>query len=367
MKWIQNKNWDYLSQQYDWVSDMQGVPQSPVHHAEGDVALHTQMVLQALTGLAAYQELPEAAQDILWMAALLHDVEKRSTTFTDADGDVVSPGHAKKGAVSARHILFTQFDIPFADREQIVHLVRYHGLPLWLMHKPDPRKALLEASLQVNTAWLAMLATADILGRICTDQAAMLDRIAFFEAYCQEQGCWGVPYPFSSDLNRFRYFHTEEGNPDYAPFDDTICTVTVMSGLPGMGKDTYIGQHLQTLPVVSPDALRRQYKLKPDDKAANGRIAQMAKEEARVYLRNKQDFVWNATNITLQMRSQLIALLTDYKARVHLVYVECPYKVWQQQNKAREAMVPAAVLEKMLRKLEVPGIREAHSVQYITS
>lgn len=103
---------------------------------------------------------------------------------------------------------------------------------------------------------------------------------------------------------------------------------------------------------------------RPDDRAANGWVAQLAKEQARVQLRAKQDFVWNATNITRQMRSQLVALFTDYNARVKLVYVERPYKVWQKQNAGRNAMVPATVLEKMLRKLEVPRLSEAHEVIY---
>jgi putative nucleotidyltransferase with HDIG domain len=130
MEWIKNKDWQHMALQYEWIADMHGVPQDPVHHAEGDVAVHTQMVLTALAALPGYNALQPEAQEILWMAALLHDVEKRSTTITEADGSIISPGHAKKGALTARHILYTQFDLPFGIREQIVYLVRHHGLPL---------------------------------------------------------------------------------------------------------------------------------------------------------------------------------------------------------------------------------------------
>ncbi|MDQ6482413.1 hypothetical protein [Dyadobacter sp. LHD-138] len=88
---------------------------------------------------------------------MLHDVEKRSTTHQETDGSIVSPGHAKKGALTARQILFTQLNVPFEIREQIVGLVRHHGLPLWLFHKPDPQKALLKASFEVNTKLVAIL------------------------------------------------------------------------------------------------------------------------------------------------------------------------------------------------------------------
>jgi len=364
MKRIINKNWKDLANKYDWVADMEGILQSPLHHAEGDVATHTQMVLAALTTLPEFEMLNEEAREILWMAALLHDVEKRSTTFQEADGSIVSPGHAKKGALTARCILYTEFDMPFGIREQIVNLVRYHGLPIWIMHKPDPLKALLEASLVVNTQWLAILAKADMLGRICSDKNEMLDRIAFFEAYCREQDCYGKPYNFENDLTRFHYFSKSASTPDYIPFNDTTCEVIVMSGLPGMGKDNYISKHYKEWPVVSLDEIRKKHKLKPEDKSANGWVAQYAKEQARIHLRAKQNFVWNATNITLQMRSQLIELLASYKARVTIIYLERPFKVWHKQNADRTSMVPQQVLAKMLHKLEVPKPSEAHRVLY---
>lgn len=359
-----NKDWNSLMQRYTWVGDMEGVEQDARHHAEGDVATHTRMVLDALEALPEYGALNPHLQEVLWIAALLHDVEKRSTTFREEDGSIVSPGHAKKGALTARHIMMTELEVPFATREAIVGLVRYHGLPLWVMHKPDPQKALLEASLAVNTEWLTMLAKADVLGRICADQTELLDRIDFFAAYCMEQNCYGQPYPFATDAARFEYFHKEGASPLYVPYEAPICEVTMLSGLPGMGKDFYIRRHCPDLPVVSLDEIRRVHKLKPDDKSATGWVAQQAKEAARVHLRAKEDFVWNATNITRQMRSQLIALFADYGARVKLAYVEKPYHAWRSQNREREHAVPVGVLNKLLGKLEVPTPDEAHEVVY---
>lgn len=364
MKQLYYKDWDTLTQQYDWVADMQEVPQDKRHHAEGNVAIHTQMVLQALQEQPGYSGLSPEAQVQLWVAALLHDVEKRSTTFTEADGSIVSPGHAKKGAQTARRLLYTDFSTSFSEREQIAGLVRYHGLPLWLMHKPDPQKALLEASFAVNTEWLALLARADVLGRICEDREELLERIAFFEAYCREQDCWGKSRAFSSDRARFHYFHKEGATPDYEPYDDSSCEVTLLSGLPGMGKDHYLNTAGRELPVISLDAIRKRLKLDPKDRSANGFVAQEAKEQARIYLRAGQDFIWNATNITSQMRSQLIDLFTDYKARVKIVYLERPCKVWLKQNAAREEVLPMPALIRMLQKLEVPRLTEATMVIY---
>ena len=49
-------------------------------------------------------------------------------------------------------------------------------------------------------------------------------------------------------------------------------------------------------PIVSLDAIRRKHKIDPTDKSGNGWVVQTAKEEARIYLRKGQNFIWNATH-----------------------------------------------------------------------
>ena len=71
----ERKDWDSLVQQFSWVRDMDLVPQHALHHAEGSVAVHTRMVLEALQQQPSYLRLAEQDREILWAAALLHDVE----------------------------------------------------------------------------------------------------------------------------------------------------------------------------------------------------------------------------------------------------------------------------------------------------
>lgn len=359
-----NKDFPHLAEAYPWVADMHGVPQDPRHHAEGDVATHTRMVLEALTALPGYAALNAMNRELLWAAALLHDVEKRSTTVTEPDGSITSRGHARKGEFTARQLLYRDIPTPFVLREHIAALVRYHGLPLWITEKPDARRAVLEASLRVDTRLLSLLARADVLGRHCADRQELLERIDFFDAYCEEQQCWGTPYAFASGHGRYHYFQKDDAAPDYEPFDDLKGDVVMLSGLPGMGKNRYLNAHYSGWPTVSLDDIRRAHKLRPDDASATGWVVQQAKEQARVYLRQGQSFVWNATNTTRQMRAQWIDLFAAYKARVTVVYIEVPYDEWLQQNRNREYVVSEAVLMRMLAKLEVPLLQEAHTVQY---
>lgn len=366
MTWslIKDKSWEALEKQFTWIADMKDVIQDPRHHAEGNVDIHTRMVLDSLQSLDSFRALDEQTREILWASALMHDIEKRSTTVVDAKGGVTSRGHAKRGEYTTRSILFRDVATPFLIREQICTLVRHHGLPLWIFDKSNPKKTLFETSLRIDMPLLSVLARADVLGRICKDQQELLDRVDLFEAFCQEQHCWTSGRSFPSDLARFVFFHKEDSPPEYNPYDDLKGEVTMLSGLPGMGKDSYIKKHCPELPVISLDDIRRSHKLKPDDAAATGWVVQEAKEQAKNYLRKGEPFVWNATNVTRQMRSQLIDLFSTYKARVKLVYIEVPYKVWMKQNSSRENPVPLNVLDRLLRKLEVPTLDEAHRVEF---
>lgn len=119
------------------------------------------------------------------------------------------------------------------------------------------------------------------------------------------------------------------------------------------------------MPVVSLDAIRRKHKFSPTDKAANGWVAQTAKEQARIYLRKGQDFIWNATNVSRQRRTQLIDLFITYGARVkNCLYRETLFSL-ARQNSTREYEVPETVLDKMLGRLEVPQLTEAHEMVYV--
>jgi predicted kinase len=316
--------------------------------------------------MPAYKLLSSEWKETIWTAALLHDVEKRSTTVIESDGSITSRGHAKKGEYTVRNLLF-ELGAPFELRERVAALVRLHGLPLWIMEKNDSQKAAIESSLRIDARKLSILANADVLGRICNDQAALLEKIQFFDAYCAEQNCWDHARQFENGLARFEYFRRENSSPNYVPFDDYTNDVVMLCGLPGMGKDYYIQKQYLGLAVISLDDIRRANRIKADDVAANGWVVQQAKEQAKVFLRRRQPFVWNATNITRQMRTLWIDLFSSYKARVKLIYVEVPRDQWLLQNREREHPVPDKVLRRLLQKLDVPLAYEAQDVLWVAS
>jgi predicted kinase len=284
----------------------------------------------------------------------------------EGTGRITSRGHAKKGEKIARRLLWLGEELPapalFVERETITGLVRLHGLPLQFLDKPDPARAVIAASMRVRLDLVALLAEADVRGRICNDQQELQDRVALFREFCQEQRCYTGPRAFASEHSRFTYLHSTRDDPDYAAYDETRCEVVIMAGLPGAGKDSWIRQHLPDWPVISLDGIRKELGIRPTED--QGQVAQAAREQARELLRRQCSFVWNATNITRMMRQRVIDLALAYHARTRIVYVEAPFADILSRNRARPASVPEEVIYWLLDKLEMPEIGEAHQVEW---
>jgi predicted kinase len=361
-------DWDAIEKNCDWYRDMKAIPQDKIWHAEGDVQIHTKMVCEALIKLPEFIELDEQAKHILFTSALMHDIEKRSTTAEEErDGRIciVAPRHAKRGEYTARQLLYMVYDCPFEVKEVICKLVRWHGKPLYNLTDDNVEQSIVAISQQLPMHWLAMLSKADILGRTCYDEAEQLEKIELFKMYCEDLNCLYGPREFTSKLAKFTYL-SKGGYLDYEPFDETKFEVVMMSAIPGSGKDTYIAKHFGNWPVVSLDAIRTELKVKPTDKSGNGRVVQLGTERAKEFMRKKENFVWNATNITAQLRRKLIDLFMSYGGKVKIVYVEVPYKTLIKQNHNREAKVPLDVVDRMIAKLEPPLAEEAHEILIIT-
>jgi putative nucleotidyltransferase with HDIG domain len=354
-------DWGRIEREFPEVLRTEGCPQDAVHHAEGDVLVHTRMVVEALASMRAWRALPRPEREIVFTAALLHDVAKPACTRVE-DGRITSRGHSKRGAVMVRSLLWGM-DVPLAAREQVAALIRFHQIPFFLIDKPDGRRTLYEVSQSARCDLLALVAEADARGRVCDDQQKLLDNIALFVQYAEEHDCLNEPRRFPNDHSRFLYFRKDGRDPDYAAYDDTVCEVVLMSGLPGAGKDFWVVENLPGWPVVSLDGLRREMRVSPT--ANQGPVVSRAREAAREHLRGRRDFVWNATNVSRQMRELSVNLFAAYNARVRIVYVEAPEAQLYAQNRERDDAVPAEVIRKLTARWEVPDLTEAHRVDWV--
>lgn len=357
--------WAELDARYPWIRRLAECPQDAQYHAEGNVWIHTRMVCTALAALPAFRALPEPERHLVFAAALLHDVAKPDCTRQEPDGRISSRGHSGRGERVSRRLLW-ELDTELATREHVARLVRIHQLPFFLIEREDAERIAYRASLSVRCDLLALVAEADARGRHCADaadQQRMLDNVELFRQLCGEHDCLDKPRQFPSAHARFEYFRKPGRHPDYPAFDDTELEVIVMCGLPASGKDTWIRQHAPALPVVSLDDLRAELGVDPADNQSH--IIDVARQRARVHLRAKQPFVWNATNLVPDHRNAIIDLCTDYGARVRLVYLDAPARVLHERNRSRANPVPAGVLKRMIDRWTVPDFAEASRVDWI--
>src|SRR5262249_28590657 len=148
--------------------------------------------------------------------------------------------------------------VPFAAREQVAALIRHHLVPFFMADGDDPRRLAIEVSQTVRCDWLSILAESDARGRVCPDPERILQQIDLFREQCPEAGCYSAPYPFPSDHARFLFFRENNRQPDSPAHEDFKAEVTLMSGLPGAGKDHWIRKNVPGDMVVGLDALRAE-------------------------------------------------------------------------------------------------------------
>ena len=358
-------DWDSVYDFFPIIKELSDVPQNPDYHGEGDVLTHTRMVVEALTNDQRWRELKEDEQAELWLAALLHDIGKAKTTIEDDEGALSAPNHTIVGSRVARELMYTHQNIriPFENRERIVNYIRYHGLPIWLLEKENHKQLALLTSQMISLYNLYLLASSDVEGRICKDKKDLQYTVELFREFCITEDCFYHSYSFTDSYTQFVYANQHERDPSFPAYDETKMEMIMLSGLPGAGKDTWMKNNGMNMNIISLDEIRREKGIAATDN--QGRVIQDAKEQARLFMRQKQPFVWNATNITRHIRNPLIDLFLSYNYRVKLIYLECPYNELIERNKKREHSLPQSAILKMIKKLEVPKPFEAHCVEYL--
>lgn len=113
------------------IMDLRGCEQPPQWHPEGDVFVHTRLMVEMLP--------PDASLELVW-AVLLHDVGKPSSFDLGEDGRIRFHGHDKVGARMAEDIL-RRLRYPNLFIDQVVEMVGQH---MTFMHVQQMRPAKLK-------------------------------------------------------------------------------------------------------------------------------------------------------------------------------------------------------------------------------
>ncbi len=371
-EWVIDWNGLKQTELQPFFEQMTAVHQNPVWHGEDDVWTHTAMVCTSLAASSFFRRLEERKRQELFLAALLHDIGKIPCTKQE-DGIWVSPNHTSVGARMAREILWQMYelcgDVEACNfRETVCTLIRYHSLPLHILEVENPEYRLMriasngELAKDFSIEMLCILEDADVRGRICRSMAESIETVQICAETADSAGCLRQPFSFPSAYTEHAYLNGRDVQPDAELYDDTWGRVILLSGLPGTGKDTWIETHYPTLPVISLDRLRIQMNISP--KGDQSAVVNAAKEFAKEYLRKKQSFVWNATNITPAIRGKQIQLFENYRAAVQIDFLETGWSEELRRNRERKAEVPEAAIQRMLQNLVLPERFEAQYVNW---
>ncbi len=144
-----------------------GCPQNPIKHPEGDVFIHTGMVLDEARKLV--DDLSHPKKLAVMLGALCHDFGKPAKTMVE-DGAVKAAGHEDAGVLLTENWLarlkvftFDSYDV----RAQAVALVELHAVPHeWHKQKDEITDGdFRRLALRVEPDLLYRVARADCLGR----------------------------------------------------------------------------------------------------------------------------------------------------------------------------------------------------------
>jgi tRNA nucleotidyltransferase (CCA-adding enzyme) len=213
------------------IQSLIGVPQDPEWHPEGDVFVHTKLVIDGARKLI--DDLPYPRQVTVMLAALAHDFGKPATTEF-LEGRWRSRGHEEAGVPPAESFL-NRVNVHTIDgynvREQVIALVREHLKPGEFYKKRDEvgEGAFRRLARRCEPDLLYRVAKADSLGR----NAEWVPREKWYGSEAQE---WFI--------QRSRELQVEQRPPDPLLLGRHLLELGVEPG-PRMGEITRAVYELQ--------------------------------------------------------------------------------------------------------------------------
>lgn len=382
----------YLSVELPWLAEFKQTPQDPAWHAEGNVYIHTAMVLTELYTLLADEaaSIHGERRQALILGAVLHDIGKPKQTrraVIQTLERIIAPQHE---AVGRSYLAFKlmAWELPFAVVWTVLNLVGEHHMPKQLVTKDKPAAGFYRLASQVDLELLYCLEVADMRGRICQDLDWQLLCLEEFRALAQGYGVWQQPLairdslvpalqilPASAQHYVYAYAQYQLTQGHITQAEEALATtyanrlhhahLVVMCGPSGAGKSTWIKQHYADYTVISLDELRDSLNGDRSQQENTGQIRQLAKEQLKAALRQKQKVVWDATNLRADFRNAITSLGHDYHALVTLVLFLLPETTLALNNRKRESYVAEPVLQRQLGSFQFPLLTEAHQYQVI--
>jgi len=375
-----------LGQKIEWLRELKNVPQDPEWHAEGDVYIHTGMVLDELYGLLESDALHINGwqRQALILGALLHDVGKTQRTKEMEIKGVIRIACPQHEAVGRSYLAFKlmELELSFQVVWTVLGLVGEHHMPKLLVVKNKEQGEYFALSRRANLELLYWLEVADMRGRICPDLPSQLQHLEEFKMFAEEYGVWNKDY-YPNELGHLLATESDKAKKYIAAHaieglqqgfitmaeealgkcyehKEQHSHLVVLCGPSGIGKSSFVAKHYADFNLVSLDEIREEINGCRTNQKNRGQVIHRAKELLKENLRSKKDVVWDATNLRSDFRKIVCDLGRDYHALVTLVVFLAPEKEIYSGNSNRQYSVPADVLLKQLESYQFPLVDEAH-------
>ena len=377
----------HLAQHLPLLNEFVLTEQDDIWHAEGNVAIHTDMVLTEL-----YKVLKNEASHItgerrqaLVLGTLLHDIAKPLTTRRKVLNEkerVVAPRHEEQGR---SYLALRLCELPLSHTciDSVLGLVGYHHLPKLLVIKNQDKSEYLRLAGNADTELLYWLEVADMRGRICPDLEAQLTYLQEYRMFCEEYGIWGsadiyglispaiqvkqcsVSQTYLNNLAVDQILRREITIPEEAiaktyAHAEHHSNFVIMCGISGSGKSHWIKNNLADFTLISLDEIREEINGSRDDQKSRGQVLHIAKDRLKVCLAKKQNVAWDATNLRKDFRDTLCTLGRNYHALITLVAFQQPITSIRKGNANRQHAIPEDILDKQISNFQWPEFGEAH-------
>lgn len=198
---------------------------------------------------------------------------------------------------------------------------------------------------------------------ICKECSCM--RLGWIKSRPEEAWCIGVKNPFRiENINQkcTEYLDREMDTvPSFGNIMDTNeyhypPTLTILVGIPGVGKSTYardvVTQESKTV-WISSDAIRERLYGDASCQKDPSKVFEIMQEETLDALNKGFSVIYDATSITRKSRASILDKVPKF---VHKQCIICwaPLDVIFSRDALRERSVGPEVIEKMLRRFEAP-------------
>ena len=344
--------------------------QNPRYHAEGNVLNHTLLVLSEFYEMAGLGIFDEADREVLYWAALLHDIGKPSVTRWDGF-TWRAAGHESAGIPIARNILM-QHQISPHQRQRILDLVKWHHLPLRLGLKKAPFSAYEHIAFQTDIRLLGLFAQMDLQGRICENASEIQDLLWEFneDIVPQIESLWGnyveiqAKFQARSPLVKNKIWgalqaannqeiHALLSVEESTPEPNSTCYLSI--GLPKSGKSEFIRKQHSLCPTYA-ESSSYPY---------TGELSEGLKQFLDTHLSQGQTVVVDGCHLNVNKRHQIADHVRLYNTNIQYLYFERSLsEVLRDNHQSHSPLLPSQI-KNAYPQLMRPHPWEAHGIEVV--